>query len=360
MKILHLSEPLIEASGVSTFVREIIREQRLMGHEVDHLDCFSRVEAEQLEKYDVVHVHGIWKRLYHQVAKEIVSIRHSSASLPQASLTPKLVWSTHGMTAPWSLKHKWWKKAALWYLAQLPDLKKADLIHSTSGKELEWNKAHGLTKACLVPLGTHLPVTNLSDKLVTRRTLLFVGRVYQVKAIDRLIAAFVKASTRHEGWKLRIVGPDQDGYTAILKNLTEKLQAHDNKGVGQAHNGRLEVEFVGPKYGDELMQEYENCDCLALVSHTENFGATVVDAMAHCKPVITSTGTPWKEVLGAKCGWWVDNDEESLSGAIGEMMSMSGEERRKIGERGRKLVEAKYTWQAVAMAMVKAYEGIER
>lgn len=51
------------------------------------------------------------------------------------------------------------------------------------------------------------------------RTLLFVGRVYPVKALDRLIEAFAKA--KGEGWKLRIVGPDQAGHMAELKKIKE-------------------------------------------------------------------------------------------------------------------------------------------
>ena len=41
-----------------------------------------------------------------------------------------------------------------------------------------------------------------------------------------------------------------------------------------------------------------------------------------------------------------------------EMMSMSDEERQQMGARGRKLVEEKYTWDAVVKEMVKGYERI--
>ena len=119
------------------------------------------------------------------------------------------------------------------------------------------------------------------------------------------------------------------------------------------------IEFVGPKFGEELNSEYDSCDCLALVSHTENFGATVVDAMAHGKPVITSDKTPWEEVLERKCGWWVSNEPAKLSTSLCELISMSDEERRQMGERGRKLVEEKYTWDAVVKEMVKGYESLK-
>ena len=79
-----------------------------------------------------------------------------------------------------------------------------------------------------------------------------------------------------------------------------------------------------------MEREYIACDCLALVSHTENFGATVVDAMAHGKPVVTSDKTPWREVVEHKCGWWVSNAPAKLSAVICEMMAMSDDELRKV------------------------------
>jgi glycosyltransferase involved in cell wall biosynthesis len=39
-------------------------------------------------------------------------------------------------------------------------------------------------------------------------------------------------------------------------------------------------------------------------------------------------------------------------------MSMSDAERDEMGKRGRKLVEEKYTWEAVCKAMVSGYEKV--
>ena len=118
------------------------------------------------------------------------------------------------------------------------------------------------------------------------------------------------------------------------------------------------VEFAGPKFGDKLSAEYDNCDCLVLPSFTENFGATVVDAMAHGKPCIASTFTPWRELQERGCGWWVSNEPKQLAGAIGEMMSLDCATRCKMGEKGRRLVEEKYTWGAVAETMISKYREV--
>ena len=82
--------------------------------------------------------------------------------------------------------------------------------------------------------------------------------------------------------------------------------------------------------------------------------------------MITMKGTPWKEPDDRKCGKWIDlppkgsnpSDWPTLVAALECMMSMLDEERREMGERGRKLVEEKYTWGAVVKAMVKGYRMI--
>ena len=39
-------------------------------------------------------------------------------------------------------------------------------------------------------------------------------------------------------------------------------------------------------------------------------------------------------------------------------MALTDDERRQMGERGRELVDEKYTWDAVVKTMVKGYEAI--
>ena len=83
-----------------------------------------------------------------------------------------------------------------------------------------------------------------------------------------------------------------------------------------------------------------------------------MDAMAHGKPCIASTFTPWKELQDRGCGWWVSNEPDKLAKAIQEMIDAGDENRRKMGSCGRKLVEEKYTWDAVGKTMVKGYEEV--
>ena len=120
-------------------------------------------------------------------------------------------------------------------------------------------------------------------------------------------------------------------------------------------------EWAGPKFGEELSAEYENCDLLILPSFTENFGGVVIDALAHGKPVIASKFTPWKVLGDEGCGWWVENAPESLAATLREACGAAGiRALPEMGMRGRKLVESRYTWGAVAKRMEECYNSLVR
>lgn len=217
-------------------------------------------------------------------------------------------------------------------------------------------------------------------------------------------------------WRLVLAGPDQAGHKAELLAEAEKLglsvaDISVNQLIGQSANQPLppDILFTGPVYGADKDAVYRLADLFVLPSFTENFGVVVADALSYGMPVITTKGTPWAELegegssaacaAGSKvqsrltplvqgmseglahgdindrstsafiphppsfaangcCGWWIDIGVEPLVEALREAMGLSDEERRTMGENGRKLVESKYTWPVVAERMKKAYESV--
>lgn len=332
MKVLHIITGLQKAAGTTTFVENVVSGARGLGHDLKVV-----TSADKFEPCDIMHINGLWSGLLHKAS--LYARRHN---IP-------VVWSTHGMTAPWAIRHKWWKKWVAWLLYQKRDLKSASAIHCTTELEVEWNKALGFNNCFIAPLGTKETKFH-STAHNSNYTLLFVGRIYPVKGLVNLVKAWKilhdSTSSTCLNWKLRIVGPDQASHQSELEKLVTELGLCDS------------VEFAGPKFGDELSAEYEACNCLVLPSFTENFGATVVDAMAHGKPCIASTFTPWRILQDSGCGWWVSNEPDSLANAIQEMIEAGDKMRYEMGLQGRKLVEEKYTWDAVVKAMVKVYEEV--
>lgn len=290
MKILHIVRHLHKLSGVSVCCAEtcdaLVNNRDEVEIAVKSLGDVNQIESTRGVvhlptkdvvrgpcAYDVVHIHNLWTPDLHQAA-----VWARRAGVP-------IVWSLHGTLSPWSFRYKWWKKCLPWHLYQKRDLKSAAILHVTSEQERLWVQAAGFSDKTIVniPFGTRTRPACLRQHEVNR--LLFVGRIAPVKSLEKLIMAWSKVD--RTGWMLRVVGvEDFPGYTDSLRALCASLKVCDS------------VEFAGAKFGEDLEREYQEADVLALVSETENFGAVVVDALAWGLPVITSKGTPWREVEG--------------------------------------------------------------
>ena len=137
MRVLHVITGMQKAAGTTTFVENVVAGLRLCGHDVEIV-----TNPNGIGLCDVMHIHGLWSGLLHKAAE-----------FARQNKIP-VAWSTHGMTAPWSMRHKWWKKIPAWWLYQKWDLKRAAAIHCTTDPEVEWNKALGFRNCFVVPLGT--------------------------------------------------------------------------------------------------------------------------------------------------------------------------------------------------------------
>ena len=118
------------------------------------------------------------------------------------------------------------------------------------------------------------------------------------------------------------------------------------------------VVMTGEVVGEAKDCLLANADVFVLPSYSENFGIVVAEAMAWGRPVIASTGTPWKEVEEAGAGWWIEPAEEALAGVLQEALGKRQEDLDAMGARGRALVGERYGWSVPAAKLVQAYEEI--
>ena len=341
MRILHIVTGMQKASGVTTFVENLVPELRGCGCSVD---IVVRSEARgvwmlDVARYEIVHIHGLWDLWLHRWARVA---RKSGV---------KIVWSPHGMLQPWALRNKWWKKGVALAFYQWSDLRSAAALHVTAQSEVEDVRRIGLKNPVIVaPLGVNLPKgesVGIDADEDRRKTLLFVSRVQRKKGLPTLLSAWAQLPQMvRSGWRIRIVGPDQDNHTMELKAQAETLKILDD------------MDFVGPKYGSELAVEYQSADLFVLPTHSENFGSVVIEALSYGIPVICTKEAPWEELVSQQCGWWIDDSVDALCAALKDGLSSTDVVRRAMGAHGRRLVEEKYTWKAVCDAMAEGYRRI--
>ena len=354
MRILHIITSLRRASGASTYCGGLCNALSRVGYEMtiavranrlteDRFDLDARVRVVSIEsvlagreRYDVVHIHGVWERPIHLALK-----------WARRNGFPVLL-SPHGSFASWALRHHAWKKRIAWWLWFRWDLGAVKVLHVTAESEAECLRKLGFRQRLVVsPFGTCLKVIADKGACHHEHVLLTVGRIHPVKGLANLIRAWAKLDVKERGdWRIRMVGPDQDGHRRELERLCVELQVGDS------------VSLVGPRYGEDLAREFAQCGALALPSFTENFGGVVVDAMLNGKPCIAGTQTPWSELVKERCGWWVDNRPDILKSALSELIALSDSERVAMGERARALARKAFTWDTIALTMANTYRSL--
>jgi glycosyltransferase involved in cell wall biosynthesis len=250
------------------------------------------------------------------------------------------------MLTDWSLQHNRRRKQIAWHLYQRRVLEEAALFHVTSQGEVEALRNLGFDQpAAVVPNGVPLSSqTRENGDDENKRRALFLSRLHPKKGVPMLLRAW--ADVAPSDWELTLVGPSEAGYRAQLESQVRQ------RGLGD------QVQFLEPVSDEEKWDVYRTADLFVLPTYSENFGIVVAEALASGVPVITTTGTPWRELQEEGCGWWVDPDEENIKGALTDAFRRSEEKLREMGRRGRALVEERYSWERVGRKMVKAYRWV--
>jgi glycosyltransferase involved in cell wall biosynthesis len=96
-----------------------------------------------------------------------------------------------------------------------------------------------------------------------------------------------------------------------------------------------------------------------LPTYSENFGNTVAEALAHGIPVLTTTGTPWLELASDQCGWVASPTVKSLEENLSLALATTSPERIAMGEAGRKLVNRRYSLEAVMGSLDAVYHWMQ-
>jgi len=293
--------------------------------------AMRRALAAGAGELDIFHSHGLWRMpgLY-------------AASSARRRGKP-LVIAPRGMLEPSALQFSRRQKQIFWALGQGRALLGADCLHATSETELESIRKLGLTNpVAVVPNGVHIPEQRRERRNGLPRTLLYLGRIHPIKALERLVQAWSQVENRHPNWVLRLVGPSEGGYGSRLRAQCAQL-------------GVQRVSFGDAAFGAAKQAEFEAAQLFVLPSHSENFGMTVAEAFAHELPVLASRGTPWAAIETAACGSWVDNSAASLATALDRLLALPAAELEAMGRRGRAWMERDFSWAQKAAQLLEVY-----
>jgi glycosyltransferase involved in cell wall biosynthesis len=182
-----------------------------------------------------------------------------------------------------------------------------------------------------------------------------VGRVVAVSSSDSpmkgarvLLEAIAKLRTERDV-ELVVVGrPKPRG--AVMR-------AVDDLGIADA------VRFVSDLSDAALGELFGSAEVAVVPSLYEGFSIPAIEAMACATPVVASRAGALPEVVGVdgSCAELVEaGNPETMAAAIGRLLDDAGR-RQALGEAGRRRVEERFTWRAVAEQTVEVYrEALNR
>lgn len=304
-----------------------------------------------ISQFDIVHINGLYRFPSTYAAWQARRQNIPYIIKPHGSLDPYLYERS-------SAGHVWLKRLYE-RLFDLPNLRGASALHFVTEEErrladyldldipsfvissaVDWAKYQRLPPrgALRIRLG-----------LGERPVVLFLGRLHFKKGLDLLISAFSQLRSLAPEAQLVIAGPENDDYG---RHVRDWVREHGLEGS---------VHFAGSLEGTDVVQAYVDSDVFVLPSYTENFGMTVVEAMACALPVVISDQVNiHAEVSRAGAGLVTRCDADEVAVAINELLH-DPERRRTMGNAGRKLVQAQYTWPSIVDALTDEYtEVIER
>ncbi len=280
------------------------------------------------KQIDLIHLHGMWSPFL------------AAAALVARKRGLPLVISPHGCLEPWALGYKRHKKLLALRTYQGAILRLAALFVATADQEANSVRRLGLRQPiAIIPNG--VDVDSLPHPAASRqvKTILFLSRVHPKKGLLDLVEAW--AIVRRPGWRIVIAGGDEEGHRAKLEALIRA------KGL------ESDFEFVGFVDGARKQACLDEADIFVLPTYSENFGIAVAEALANELPVITTTGAPWQDLVTHHCGWWVAPGVQGVSNALRDAIDCDPGELKRMGQRGRRLVIDKYSWDKIGCAALK-------
>ena len=283
---------------------------------------------------NVVHINGCWQPqlAFFQWAAQGLRI--------------PVVLSPHGMLEPWIIKrHFWTRKWPAIQLYQRGLVKRADYLHATADVEKEnllrlgWN-----SRIAVIPNAVNIEDLPLKNNWSPQRQIVFISRLHVKKGIELLLEA------------LRHLKPDLDGYEVIIAGEGEPYYVETLKKAAISFGLSEVVKFVGGVYGAEKVSLLQSADFFVLPTYSENFGIVVAEALACGTPVITTHGTPWRELEENECGWYIPIGANAMEETLKKAISVKEKNLERMGRNGRYLVESSFSSQGVALRFLQLYK----
>lgn len=287
-----------------------------------------------IRDFDLLHVHALF------------SFPSTAAMVHARRARVPYLLRTIGQLSPWSLAQSKGRKKLMLHLVEKRNITLAKSLHFTTTLERdECFAALGQSFPSLVlPLGVRLPTLPLEQKPKKGNLrLLFLSRLHPKKQLEVLLKALalLQTASPNSAWQLDIAGSGEPEYLASLVKLTRELNLSER------------CHWLGHVQGEAKTTLLQQADWFLLPSAAENFGISVVEALAAGTPVIVSPQVAVAELVeGAGAGLVCQSDPAALCKVL---LSHCQGPSSAMRLAARSLAETTFSWSSVADQLETSY-----
>ena len=330
----------IEYEGVETFFF-----RRVIGNSFKYSPGLTTWLNRSTNEFDLVHIHAVFN--------------HSSLAAARSCRRHQVPYVVRplGTLDPWSLRQKRLTKQVSFFFGVRSLLTTAARIHCTTDAEyrLAQQVPFELPPPMIAPLGVDerffsapLSSPKHSHPVFSSPYILFLGRLHPKKRIDYLIRIFAAlfAANPDSPWKLVVAGAGTRSYERRLRELAA------SSGVA------ARIQFPGWLADDDTLDVIRNSSLFVMLSHQENFGLSVAEAMAAGVPVAISKHVNMgDEVTGQDAGWIVADDLPTATGQFEQILGNQSELETR-GSNGQHFAGNSFRWTKIGHSMLSHYQGL--
>ncbi len=253
---------------------------------------------ELLRGVDVVHLHGLWERSTHSMAREA-----RAAGVP-------FVVSTRGVLDDWAMTQRALRKRVFLAAFGRRLLDHASAIHCTSLGEARQVESRVGRKPTVIPNLLRIePLLTLPRRESATPRVLFLGRLHESKGLDLLLRATASLRPSELPPAIDVAGAGSPQELRAMTALVEEL--------GLAS----QVRFLGHLDDAARLEALSHAWLMALPTAQENFGNALFEALAAGVPVIASKGLDAETELSESGGaMLVDREPSAIAAALESML----------------------------------------
>ncbi|MEH1872543.1 hormogonium polysaccharide biosynthesis glycosyltransferase HpsP [Nostoc sp.] len=294
-------------------------------------------------EFDIAHIHALFSPI------------SSAAAIVCRQQKLPYIFRSLGTLDPADLQKKKQLKQLYVAIIERQNLAGAAAIHFTSEQEAKISERFGVsTPDLVIPLGVTPPqssVKNVCSQLGIPEDVplvLFMSRIDPKKGLNLLIPALEKLLA--VGYKFHFV----------LAGTNPQDPNYEQKIISEIQNSplRSHTTITGFVTGELKVSLLQAADLFVLPSYYENFGIAVAEAMVAGVPVVISDQVHiCQQIRDSESGWVGATDVQVLVELLQEALE-NPQERQRRGLNAQKYALENFSWDAIAVATIQAYQEI--